>query len=97
MTGSVVFMAISSVLSIRIDDGELHRDVVAGGIGVRADLVSLLYQRLRIAPSDAWHGDLEGYVQAIAGSFGSRSDAHGSLDGGVRRNLRSVLRADDLQ
>src|SRR5882724_3012251 len=97
MTASAVFMAISSALSMRIDDGELHRDVVAGGIGVRADLVSLLHQRLRIAPSDAWHRDLERNVQAIAGSFGSRSDAHGSLDGGVRGNLRTGLRADDLQ
>ena len=34
--------------ALRSDDVQLHVDVAAGGVGVRADGVSLLHQRLRL-------------------------------------------------
>ena len=71
------------------DDGQLDRDVVAGGLRVRADRVRLVDQGLNLVAVGAGHRDLHldraSYGQRVGRS--GRDDSPGSKGSGPARGL----------
>src|SRR5262249_2167725 len=70
-------------------DGQANVDIAAGGVGVRANMVGLLHQRLGVSLGKAGQRDREINVEAKA-AFRARADADRRGHGSIRRNLHAA-------
>src|SRR5690625_466872 len=77
------------------DQRQLHVYVVPGGVGVGADDVRLVHQRLRLFGWQAGQGNAQRDLQAEA--VGDRADPDPAGDLRVRRKGNSFLAGNELQ
>src|SRR5690606_5891978 len=78
-----------------VGNTQVHLDVAAGGVGVRAHLVCLLDQRLQGVAGEPRRGHRQRGLQAEATAQGA--DAHVGGDRGRGRQRNLLLAGDELQ
>src|SRR5207249_1484043 len=79
----------------RLDDADLHADIVTSSVRIGADLVRLGDEGLGLGAGETGEGDLQRDLETKA-AFGTRTDAHGGGNSGVGWNLWAALRSNEL-